>query len=48
MDEISRLNGSSDPIELDYLEREAMPTEIRELAIHFHLGGVSLSNTVYP
>jgi transposase-like protein len=31
---------------LDFVEREATPTEIIELAIHLHLGGLSLSNTV--
>lgn len=46
MDETSRLSGGSDAIELDFVEREATPTEMMELAIHLHLGGLSLSNTV--
>ena len=46
MNEISRLSGGIDAIELDFVEREATPTEIMELAIHLHLGGLSLSNTV--
>jgi len=46
MTEISRLSGGSDPIELDFVEREATSIEIMELAIHLHLGGLSLSNTV--
>jgi transposase-like protein len=46
MTEISRLNGASDAIELDFVEREATSIEIMELAIHLHLGGLSLSNTV--
>ena len=46
MHEINRLNGGSDAIELDFVEREATSTEMMELAIHFHLGGLSLSNTV--
>ena len=46
MTEISRLNCGSDAIELDFVEREATSIEIMELAIHLHLGGLSLSNTV--
>ena len=46
MREISRLSGGSDPIELDFVEREATSIEMMELAIHLHLGGLSLSNTV--
>jgi putative transposase len=46
MHEISRLNGGSDAIELDFVEREATPKEMMELAIHLHLGGLSLSNTI--
>ena len=46
MSEISRLNGGSDPIELDFVEREATSIEMMELVIHLHLGGLSLSNTV--
>ena len=40
MREISRLSGGSDPIELDFVEREATSIEIMELAIHLHLGGL--------
>ncbi|AKH98006.1 IS240-type transposase [Halanaeroarchaeum sulfurireducens] len=47
MPEISRLNGSNDAIELDFVERKATPKEMMELAIHLHLGGLSLSNTVH-
>ena len=46
MTEISRLSGGSDAIELDFVEREATSIEMMELAIHLHLGGLSLSNTV--
>jgi transposase-like protein len=46
MHEISRLTGGSDAIELDLGKREATSIEIMELAIHLHLGGLSLSNTV--
>jgi transposase-like protein len=46
MTEISRFNGGSDPIKLDFVEREATSIEIMEVAIHLHLGGLSLSNTV--
>jgi len=43
---ISRFNGGSDPIEVDFVEREATPAEIMELTIHLHLGGLSLSYAV--
>ena len=46
MTEISRLNSTSDAIELDFVQREATSIEIMDLAIHLHLGGLSLSNTV--
>ena len=46
MDEIARLSGGSDAIELEFVEREATPTELMELAIHLHLGGLLLANTV--
>ena len=46
MTEITRLSGGSDAIELDFVEREATSIEMMELAIHLHLGGLSLSNTV--
>ncbi|MFB6114492.1 MAG: IS6 family transposase, partial [Halodesulfurarchaeum sp.] len=41
MPEISRLNVSKDAIQLDFVEREATPKEMMELAIHLHLGGLS-------
>lgn len=46
MPEIARLSGGSDAIELGFVEREATPTEMMELAIHLHLGGLSLADTV--
>ena len=46
MTEISRLSGDRDAIELDFVEREATSIEMMELAIHLHLGGLSLSNIV--
>jgi transposase-like protein len=46
MTEISRLSGGSDTIELEFVKREATPPELMGLAIHLHLGGLSLSNTV--
>ena len=38
--------SATDAIELDFLDREATPKEIMELAIYLHLGGLSLSNPV--
>jgi transposase-like protein len=46
MNEISRLSGGSDAIELEFVEREATPIELMELANHPHLGGLSLADTV--
>ena len=46
MPEISRLNGVSEAIELDFVDREATPKSAMKLAIHLHLGGLSLSNTI--
>lgn len=46
MNEIDRLGGGSDAIELDFVERESTPTEMMKLAIRLHLSGLSLSNTV--
>ncbi|MFW6385192.1 MAG: IS6 family transposase, partial [Halodesulfurarchaeum sp.] len=46
MQEIARLNGLSDAIELDFVERVATPRNMMKLAIHLHLSGLSLSNTV--
>ncbi|WP_181686288.1 IS6 family transposase [Halorhabdus salina] len=46
MPEITRLSGSSDWIELDFVERERTPRRLMELGIRLHLAGLSLSNTV--
>jgi transposase-like protein len=46
MPEIARLNKDNDAIELGSVEREATPKSLMTLAIHLHLGGLSLSNTV--
>jgi len=46
MAEITRLNGNSDWIDLDFVERERTPVELIELGIRLHLSGLSLSNTV--
>ena len=46
MAEITRLNGCTDWIELDFVERERTPSELMKLGIRYHLSGLSLSNTV--
>jgi putative transposase len=46
MAEITRLNGSSDGMELDFVEREATLEPLMTLGIRLHLAGLSLSNTV--
>ena len=46
MPEITRLSGSSDWIELDFVERERTPRRLMELGIRLHLAGLSLSNTI--
>jgi transposase-like protein len=46
MDEIARLNGGRDAIQLDFVERIRTPRWIMRLAIKLHLRGLSLSNTV--
>src|SRR6056297_2934033 len=46
MPEIDRLTGSSDSLELDFVEREATPEPAMELGIRLHLAGLSLSNTI--
>jgi transposase-like protein len=46
MPEIDRLNGGSDWIELEFVEREATPEPLMKLSIHLHAAGVSLSDTV--
>jgi len=40
------LNGSIDPIELGFVEREATPEFLMKIIIQLHLCGLSLSNTV--
>ena len=46
MPEITRLSGSSDWIELDFVEHERTPRRLMELGIRLHLAGLSLSNTI--
>lgn len=46
MTEITRLDGCNDPIELNFVEREATPKEAMKLGVRLHLSGLSLSNTV--
>ncbi|WP_135807432.1 IS6 family transposase [Halorussus marinus] len=46
MPEIDRLNGASDSIELEFMEREATPEPLMKLSIHLHAAGLSLSDTV--
>ena len=46
MTEITRLSGRSDWIELDFVEREWIPSELMKLGIRLHLAGLSLSNTI--
>ncbi len=46
MPEISRLSGSREWIDLDFVERERTPESAMALGIHSHLAGLSLSNTV--
>jgi len=45
MAEIDRLNGDSNWIDLDFVERERTPEEIVEVGIQLHLAGLSLSST---
>ena len=45
MHEIDRLNGSTDWIDLDFVQRERTPERIVEVGIQLHLAGLSLSNT---
>jgi putative transposase len=45
MPEIDRLNGDSDWIDLEFMERERTPEEIVEVRIQLHLAGLSLPNT---
>lgn len=46
LDEIARLGGDNDAIELGFVEREATPEPAMRLGIRTHLAGLSLSNTV--
>jgi len=46
MSEIDRLDGDSDWIDLEFVERERTPREIIEKSIRYHLARLSLSNTV--
>jgi len=46
MPENTRLSGSIDQIDLDFVEREATPRFLMKLGIQLHLAGLSLSNTV--
>jgi transposase-like protein len=46
MPENTRLNGSVDQIDLEFVEREATPRFLMKLSIQLHLAGLSLSNTV--
>ncbi|WP_181685742.1 IS6 family transposase [Halorhabdus salina] len=46
MPENTRLSGSIDQIDLEFVEREATPRFLMKLSIQLHLAGLSLSNTV--
>ena len=46
MAEIARLSGSSDWIDLDFVERERTPERAMKLGIQMHVAGLSLSNTI--
>ncbi len=46
MPENTRLSGSIDQIDLEFVEREATPRLLMKLGIQLHLSGLSLSNTV--
>jgi len=46
MAEITRLSGSSDWIDLDFVERERTPEHAMKLGIQMHVAGLSLSNTI--
>ena len=45
MPEIDRLSGSTDWIDLEFVQRERTPERIIEVGIQLHLAGLSLSNT---
>jgi len=46
MPEITRLSGSRDWIDLDFVERERTPERAMKLGIQMHVAGLSLSNTI--
>ena len=46
MPENTRLSGTIDQINLEFVEREATPRLLMKLGIQLHLAGLSLSNTV--
>ncbi|SDK11179.1 Transposase (or an inactivated derivative) [Halovenus aranensis] len=46
MAEITRLSGSTDWIDLDFVERERTPEHAMKLGIQMHVAGLSLSNTI--
>jgi len=46
MPEIDRLTGSSDSLELDFVEREATPEPAMELGIRLHLANLPLLDTI--
>jgi hypothetical protein len=46
MPENDRFDGYLNEIELDFVEREAIPKLLMKLGIQLHLTGLSLSNTV--
>ncbi|GAB7011539.1 hypothetical protein JCM31271_34820 [Halorubrum trueperi] len=45
MSEYNRLTGSTEYIDLGFVERERTPHEIIETGIQLHFAGISLSNT---
>jgi transposase-like protein len=45
MPEIARFSGSSDWIDLDFVERERTSERAMKLGIQMHVAGLSLSNT---
>ncbi len=47
MFENANLEGSSDHLDLDFVEREATPRLLMKLSIQLHLANLSLSNTVF-
>jgi hypothetical protein len=45
MPKTSRLDGSSDWIDLGFIARERTPRQIVEVGIQLHIANISLSNT---